>query len=102
MEWRFFSFTTSETATTADRRCETERLELAARGIERRCRVDPRKEGVLSKAGLSLDLGEAVLRGRGCANLVAENDIVILGFRLKEVFGNPEKKIVLKGEKSWE
>lgn len=56
--------------------------------------VDPRKEEVLSKVGLSLDLGEVVLRGRGWANLVAENDIAIALFRLIEVFGRPEKNWV--------
>lgn len=58
--------------------------------------MDPRKEGVLSKVGLSLDLGEVVLRGRGWANLaVAENDIADYALplqRLVEAFGRPEEK----------
>ena len=42
--------------------------------------MDPRKEKVLNKDGLSLDLRVEVLRGTGGVNLVAENVIVLWYF----------------------
>lgn len=69
--------TNSETEVTADRRWR-EALEGA---WKRSLRVDPRKEELVlegsKERGLSLDLEAATeVIGRGCANLVAENDIM--------------------------